>query len=218
MSNKKPLFLLGIAAFFGLLLVLDNIPAYTARPASLQGLSKDDYYMAMAFAEIGKMTPEDGWPVGAVVVRDDKIIGRGSNRLFASNNPTQHAEYIAVDRSIKYIQKYYPEENYADFFKNATVYVTLEPCAMDTGKITMLRFKRLVFCDIDEDWGGFGDSTFIQDFPHKVEAATSTLSICKTLQEREGWNHPELWEMGRKYASSTSQIPSRLDRVIKKIY
>ena len=88
---------------------------------------------------------------------------------------------------------------------------------MDTGKIMMLRFKRLVFCDIDEEWGGFGDASFVQDFPHQVDVSTSTLPICKSLLEKPGWNYEELWEMGKRYAAATGQVPSKLQIFLKKL-
>lgn len=197
--------------------VLFLIPSYDGEPVSLQGLTRDDYYMTMAFAEIGKMTPKDGWPVGAVVVRDDKIIGRGSNRLFASNNPTQHAEYIAIDNAIEEVKRRHPAERYTEFFKDAAVYVTLEPCAMDAGKIILSRFKKVVICDLDEDWGTFGSVNNLTGYPHNVEVSLSGLPICEKLRQREGWNFEELWDYGKGSAKATNQVPSLLDGLIKKL-
>lgn len=200
-----------------LILSLSFIPAYDAQKVSLPPAGSDDYYMSMALAEIGKMNQKDGWPVGAVVVRDDKIIGRGSNRLFVTNNPTQHAEYIAVDQAIESVKREHPEENYTDFFKDAAVYVTLEPCAMDAGKITLSRFKKVVICDLDEDWGAFGSVNNTQGYPHQVEVVRSNLPICEKLRQKTGWNTDELWEEGRKNAASTGQVPSLLRTRYKRL-
>ncbi|MEK9181230.1 MAG: nucleoside deaminase [Patescibacteria group bacterium] len=195
--------------------VLSFIPAYRVTPADLSNLTEDERFMAQAFAEIGKTNPADGYPVGAMVVREGKIIGRSSNRLFSTNNPTQHAEYRAVDEAIEKIQRQYPNEKYPDFFKDATVYVTLEPCPMDAGKITTLRFKKVVYCDIDEDWGGFGTVSSPSGFPHQVNVEQSTLPLCRQLRARPGWNFPELWELGKSYAQATNQVPSRLSELLR---
>lgn len=198
-------------------LILNTIPAYSLSPVSLKGLSKDEYYMVMAFAEIGKHVPEEGWPVGAVVVQDDKIVGRAANMLFVTNDPTQHAEYIAIDRAIATITRQARKENYADFFKDATIYVTLEPCPMDAGKITMLRFKRVVICDVDEIWGAFGSVSKLTGYPHEVIVEKSSLPLCQHLREVKGWNDEELWQYGKLYAVSTNQVPKLLTFFLKKI-
>jgi tRNA(adenine34) deaminase len=210
------LLLLAALVFGAIYLALT--PAYSAAPLPLDKLSGDERFMANAFAEIGKMDSADGYPVGAVVVRDGKIIGRSSNQLFSTNNPTQHAEYRAVDDAIRQIQKEHPQEKYPDFFKNATVFVTLEPCPMDAGKITMLRFERVVYCDIDEQWGGFGTVNSPAGFPNTVKVEQSTLPLCQQLRQKPGWNFPELLDAGRGYAAATGQVPSRLSRFIKKIF
>ena len=214
---RSPILAVSAAVFLILVLILSSLPSYRIEPTVLPALGSDDYFMTMALVEIGKMNPQDGWPVGAVVVRDDKIIGRGSNQLFATNNPTQHAEYIAVDQAIRWVKHQHPQERYDDFFEDATVYVTLEPCAMDAGKITLARFKKVVMCDFDEDWGSFGSVNNSKGYPHEVEVVLSDLPICQKLRGQHGWNTDELWEMGRKYAAATGQVPSLLQVVLKKL-
>jgi len=209
-KNKIILWFLGafLVLAAGVLVYLASIPAYSAEPADISNLNPDEYFMARAFAEIGRSRPEDGYPVGAVVVRDGQIIGRGRNSIFQSNDPVQHAESLAIDDAVRYIHKNYPEESYPDFFKSATVYVTLEPCPMDAGKLTLLRFAKTFYCDTDEEWGASGD---VSGFPHAVNFATSSLPICQTLRERPGWNMPELWEYGRSYARALNRVPSKLE-------
>ena len=219
MLHEVWLKVMGIAVvIFGAAIIsLQTMPAYRSSPSALDELSDDEYFMVMAFAEIGKMDRREGWPVGAVVVRNGQVIGRGSNMLFASNNPTQHAEYIAIDQAVKTAQSEYPEEKYPDFFRDSTVYVTLEPCPMDAGKIIMLQFKRVVVCDRDEAWGTFGSVNTLQGYPKNVDFSFSELELCKNLRAKEGWNYDELWEIGRQYAQATGQVPSKLEFWWKKL-
>ncbi len=76
-------------------------------------------------------------PIGAVVVQGDAVIGQGWNRPISSNDPTSHAEMEALRTAAARI------ENYR--LPGATLYVTLEPCAMCAGAIVISRVERLVF-------------------------------------------------------------------------
>ena len=174
--------------------------------------------MASAIAEIGKSFDFEGFPIGAVVERDKKIIGQSSNKLFSRNNPTSHAEYLAIDKAINSIKENYPGEKYPDFFKDATLYTTLEPCPMCAGKTTMLRFKRIVICDNDEEWGYFTKQKNMNNFPESPIVEYSNLNICKELRSQTDWNINSLWHQGQGYAAATNQVPSKLDFLIRKIF
>ena len=76
-------------------------------------------------------------PVGAVVVRDGEIIGRGCNRPITSNDPTAHAEIIALREAGLAIGNYR--------LLDCDIYVTVEPCAMCAGAITHARIRRLIY-------------------------------------------------------------------------
>jgi tRNA(adenine34) deaminase len=76
-------------------------------------------------------------PVGAIVVCDDKMIGRGSNACLAMNDPTAHAEVMALRDAANNIQNYRLE--------NCSLYVTLEPCTMCTGAVLNSRIRRVVY-------------------------------------------------------------------------
>lgn len=84
-------------------------------------------------------------PIGAVVVLDGKIIGRGHNLRETTNDPTAHAEIIAIREATKYINHWR--------LTNATLYVTLEPCPMCAGAIVNSRLKKLVFGAYDSKAG-----------------------------------------------------------------
>ena len=87
-------------------------------------------------------------PVGAVIVRDRKIIGEGWNRPIGTHDPTAHAEIIALREAAKNIGSYR--------LTNATLYVTLEPCAMCAGAMVHARVKRLVYGSSDPRAGASG--------------------------------------------------------------
>lgn len=76
-------------------------------------------------------------PVGAVVVRDGQIIGRGCNRPITSNDPTAHAEIIALREAGLAVGNYR--------LLDCDIYVTVEPCAMCAGAITHARIRRLIY-------------------------------------------------------------------------
>ena len=87
-------------------------------------------------------------PVGAVVVRAGKIIGRGYNRVEIEKDPTAHAEIVALREAARTTGDWRLPE--------ATVYVTLEPCIMCAAAMLHARIKRLVYGARDDRWGGVG--------------------------------------------------------------
>jgi len=84
-------------------------------------------------------------PVGAVVVRDDRVIGRAHNRVEERNDPTAHAEMLALRAARNTLG--------AQFLTDCTLYVTLEPCPMCAGALVWSRLDRLVFGAFDEKAG-----------------------------------------------------------------
>ena len=76
-------------------------------------------------------------PVGALAVRDGRIVGRGANRPIAAHDPTAHAEIVALRRAARRLRNYR--------LSNVTLYVTLEPCLMCLGAMVHARIARLVY-------------------------------------------------------------------------
>ena len=93
--------------------------------------------MAQAIIEAQKADAKNEVPVGAVVVLDGEVIGRGFNQPISSSDPCAHAEVIALRDAAKNIQNY----RLAD----ATLYVTIEPCTMCAGAIVHSRVAKLVY-------------------------------------------------------------------------
>ena len=87
-------------------------------------------------------------PVGAIVVCDDAIVGRGGNAPIAANDPTAHAEIAALREAASALRNYR--------LPGCTLYVTLEPCAMCAGAILHARLARLVFGARDPKTGACG--------------------------------------------------------------
>jgi tRNA(adenine34) deaminase len=107
-----------------------------------------EYWMKYALAEAEKALEHDESPVGAVIVKDDKIIGRGGNRVVTLGDPTAHAEIIAIGAAAE-ITEY-------ERLLDTTIYVTLEPCPMCAGAIVLARIPRLVYGAADLKMGACG--------------------------------------------------------------
>ena len=88
-------------------------------------------------------------PVGAILVGDDnQVLGRGWNQVVQENDPTAHAELVAIRHATRNVGNYR--------LHNATLYVTLEPCCMCAGALVHTRIKRLVFATRDFKAGAAG--------------------------------------------------------------
>lgn len=104
-----------------------------------------EYYMMQALKEARKAFDEGEVPVGAIVLLHDKIIGRGYNQVEKLNDPTAHAEIIALTSAFNFLgAKYLPE---------ATLYVTVEPCLMCAGALYWSKIGHIIYGADDEKNG-----------------------------------------------------------------
>lgn len=108
----------------------------------------DPAYMHEALALAAQARALGEVPVGAVVVSDGVVIGRGCNQPISSNDPTAHAEVVAMRDAAARVGNYR--------LTGTTLYVTLEPCAMCAGAIMHARVKRVVFGAADPKTGACG--------------------------------------------------------------
>ncbi len=108
----------------------------------------DEKFMGAAIREALKAHARDEVPVGAVVVFDGKIIGRGHNRNRSKSDPTAHAEVVALRAAARKLGN--------DRLTGAELYATLEPCVMCAGAIVHARIARLVFGANDPKAGACG--------------------------------------------------------------
>ncbi|HIE05563.1 MAG TPA: nucleoside deaminase [bacterium (Candidatus Stahlbacteria)] len=100
-------------------------------------MTDNEKYMAEALKEAEKAFKEEEIPIGAVCVLGEEIVGRGYNRVESLNDPTAHAEILAITAAGNHIKDWRLDD--------VTIYVTVEPCLMCLGAITLARIKRLVY-------------------------------------------------------------------------
>lgn len=111
-------------------------------------IDADAAFMARAL-ELARMAEAAGEvPVGAVLVKDGVIVGEGWNRPISTNDPTAHAEIVAMRDAAQRLSSYR--------LLDTTLYVTLEPCPMCAGAMVHARVKRLVYAAIDPRAGAAG--------------------------------------------------------------
>jgi len=137
----------------------------------------DKDWMQHAFELAKKAEAQDEVPVGAIIVYEDRVIGEGWNQPITSNDPTAHAEVMALRDAGGKIGNYR--------LPNATIYVTLEPCTMCAGAIIHARLSRLVYAADDPKTGACG-SVFnllqTEELNHKVEIEKGVMEEeCQSL-------------------------------------
>lgn len=108
----------------------------------------DEDYMHEALAEAKKARAAGEVPVGAILVKEGEIIGRGFNQPISSHDPSAHAEIMALRDAAKNLGNYR--------LVNSTLYVTFEPCAMCAGAIFHARVKRVVYGAAEYKTGAAG--------------------------------------------------------------
>ena len=111
-------------------------------------MESDERYMDLAIGEAKKAEITGEVPVGVVIVSADAVIGRGFNEPISSNDPTAHAEMIAIREAARH------QRNYR--LSDATMYSTVEPCIMCAGAMIHARISRLVFGTLDTKAGAAG--------------------------------------------------------------
>ena len=131
---------------------------------------KDEYWMKIALEEAKLALIENEVPVGAVLIHNDKLIAQAHNQPIIKNDPTAHAEIVALRSGAK------TQKNYR--LNDCTLYVTLEPCAMCVGAMVHARIKRLVFGALDPKTGAVVSAIPLLEAPHnnhKVEYTQGVL-------------------------------------------
>ncbi len=117
----------------------------------------DQEAMEAALAE-ARLAGEAGEvPIGAVIVRDSAIVARGQNRVLRDNDPTAHAEIVAMRAAAGALGNYR--------LNGCTLYVTLEPCAMCAGAMIHARLDKLVFAAADPKAGACGSVLSVLNHP-----------------------------------------------------
>jgi tRNA(adenine34) deaminase len=123
----------------------------------------DSYWMKKALAQAAKAGARGEVPIGAVLVKDGVVVGRGYNLREGKQDPCAHAELLAIRQAARRL--------HAWRLTGTVLYVTLEPCPMCMGAIILARVERLVFGSFDPKAGAAGslyDLTSDQRFNHRV--------------------------------------------------
>jgi len=127
--------------------------------------------MELALCEARKAAEAGEVPIGAVMVRDGILIARGQNRVLRDNDPTAHAEIMALREASAALGNYR--------LNGCTLYVTLEPCAMCAGAVIHARLDRLVFAAVDPKTGACGSVLSVLNHPqlnHQMQVEQGILA------------------------------------------
>jgi tRNA(adenine34) deaminase len=141
--------------------------------AELNLINEEDIaWMRAALVEAEKAAALGEVPVGAVAVLDGRIIGRGYNRKESDQDPTAHAELIALKEAADFLQNWR--------LLGVTLYCTLEPCPMCAGAMIQARLPRLIYGAKDLRFGADGSILDIftePRFNHRVEVVSGVLEV-----------------------------------------
>lgn len=134
-------------------------------------LDRESYLMGQALTEAKKAAKKGEIPVGCVIVKDGRIISRAHNLTVKMNDPTAHAEILALKKAAQKI------ENYR--LTNCEMYVTIEPCPMCAGAAVWARVKKITFGVCDEKSGAAGSVVNVANnkkLNHRIKIKGGVLS------------------------------------------
>lgn len=139
----------------------------------------DETYMRAALEQAFEAKARGEVPVGSVVVLNDAIVGRGFNQPIGSNDPTAHAEIVALREAARGIRNYR--------LTGATLYVTIEPCQMCVGAMIHARIGRLVYGTREPKAGAIESAMRAHEHPslnHRMEAIGEVLEEdCRAVMQ-----------------------------------
>jgi tRNA(adenine34) deaminase len=128
-------------------------------------------YMRLALLEAEKALAHGDVPVGAILVRDDVVVGAGYNRREADHDATAHAEIVAIRQASQTLGRWQLDD--------CTLYVTLEPCPMCAGAIVLARIPRVIYAAPDPKAGAAGSIADLLRHPrlnHRVDVQGGLLA------------------------------------------
>ena len=129
----------------------------------------DEEFMKIALGEAAAAADEDEVPIGAVIVKDGKVIASTHNKRERNKCATHHAEILAIEEACRALGGWR--------LPGATLYITLEPCPMCAGAIINARIPRVVFAARDHRFGAMGSLIDLREVPlnHKPEVTAGVL-------------------------------------------
>ena len=155
-------------------------------------MTQDNYFMGEAIKEAEKSLAEGGMPIGAVLVKDGKIISRGHNRLIQNDSVILHAEMDAIENAGRL--------NYEDYV-DCTLYTTLSPCPMCSGAVILYNIPRVV---IGENTTLMGAENLLEC--NNVEVVVLNDIRCRDLFLKFICNNSELWDSELSKVGNTTEV------------
>lgn len=138
-------------------------------------IHSDEHFMRQAYLLAEQAYDEDEIPIGAVIVTDYQIIGKGYNQTERLQDPTAHAEMIAITAACDYLGFKY--------LQHCTLYVTIEPCAMCAGALRWSQMDRLVYGS-EEPKVGFSNYQPSLLHPRTVISSGVMANECRALMQK----------------------------------
>ncbi|MBM7557258.1 tRNA adenosine(34) deaminase TadA [Halanaerobacter jeridensis] len=139
----------------------------------------DEQYMEIALEEAQKAFAKEEVPIGAIIVKDSEIIAKAHNLKESNQDPTAHAEILAIDQAVEKLGGWR--------LLDCTMYVTIEPCVMCAGALVESRVERLVFGAPEPKSGAAGsvfNLTNNDRLNHRLEVESGVLAAdCKQLMK-----------------------------------
>lgn len=152
-----------------------NCPFEKRYPSQL--VKDHTFFMQLAYNQAIDAFKQNEVPVGAIIVKDGEVIAASHNQVESTNDPTAHAEILAITQAARHIQ---------DWRLNAcTLYVTKEPCPMCTGAAIMARIEHVVYAFQDPKMGCMGGACSTHEIPtlnHHLSVTRGVFDAeCKAL-------------------------------------
>ena len=155
-------------------------------------MKNDSYFMELAIGEAEKSLKDGGIPIGAVLVKDGKVISKGHNRLIQNDSVILHAEMDAIENAGRL--------DYDDYIK-CTLYTTLSPCPMCSGAIILYNIPRVV---IGENTTLTGAENLLKC--NDVEVVVLNDLRCRDLFLKFAANNSEIWDEELAKVGNTTEV------------
>lgn len=155
-------------------------------------MKNDSYFMELAIGEAEKSLKDGGIPIGAVLVKDGKVISKGHNRLIQNDSAVLHAEMDAIENAGRL--------DYEDYIK-CTLYTTLSPCPMCSGAVILYNIPRVV---IGENTTLMGAENFLEC--NDVEVVVLNDMRCRDLFLEFAHGNSEIWDKELAKVGNTTEV------------
>ncbi|AIO18202.1 tRNA-specific adenosine deaminase [Candidatus Izimaplasma bacterium HR1] len=128
-----------------------------------------EYYMNLALEQAAEASLNNEVPIGAIIIKDDKVIAVARNERVETNKTTSHAEIIAIEKANKLLKSWRLD--------SCSIYVTIEPCPMCAGAIIQSRISNVIYGAKDPKAGSHTSivQLFDKSFNHRVEVTSGIL-------------------------------------------